>query len=136
MNQKAYNELETLPLHVREHRHFGRFRLPVSVLMEVRWKGRLLPLADALEHENVSAMGGAAFCLAQGPLPPLGAELEVAIPLASEGGDQRLCACCRGRVVRHDRPNRVAVYFEDIEFVPEDRLENPAAARARSSAFA
>ncbi len=129
MNQKAYKQLETLPLHVREHRHFGRYHLPVSALLEVRANGRLLPLAENPELENISAMG-AAFCLAQGPLPPLGAELEVAIPLASEGGGQRLCARCRGRVVRHDRPNRVAVYFEDIEFVPEDRSEKPAEGHA------
>ncbi|MGH9863221.1 MAG: hypothetical protein ACRD35_07335 [Candidatus Acidiferrales bacterium] len=131
MNQKAYNELETLPLRVREKRHFGRFRLPVSVLIEVRWKGRLLPLADAPDLEDIGAMG-AAFCLAQGPLPPVGAQLEIAIPLRAEGREARLCACCRGRVVRHDRPNRVAVYFEDIEFVPEDRPAQPAEARARS----
>ena len=132
MTEKAYNELETLPLHAREHRHFGRFRLPVSVLIEVRWNGRLLPLADAPDLEDIGAMG-AAFCLAQGPLPPVGAELEVAIPL---GGEARLCACCRGRVVRQDRPNRVAVYFEDIEFVPEDRAAQPTDARARSSVSA
>lgn len=135
MTRKTYNELETLPLRAREHRRFGRYHLPVSVLLEVRWQGRLLPLGDNPELENISAMG-AAFCLPQGPLPPLGAELEVAIPLASEDGGQRLCACCRGRVVRHDRSNRVAVYFEDIEFVPEERPENPAVARAGSSAFA
>lgn len=116
MSQTTLDPHATLPLRSDERRIYGRFQLPVSVMLEARWRGRTLPLTSAPEQENISAVG-AAFCLARGPLPPLGEALEIRIPLLGRPRQPaRLYAQCRGRVVRHDGGNRLAVFFEDIDF--------------------
>jgi hypothetical protein len=104
-----------------ERRSFGRYRLPVSRLVEARWQGRLLPLEYAPLEENISA-GGAILCLARGPAPPVHATLDITFPLMERPFQSaQMYAHCRGRVVRQDSPHRVAVFFEDVELVREDR---------------
>lgn len=117
--KRTLSPLQTLGF--GDRRSFGRYRLPVSRLVEARWQGRVLPLDDAPLQENISA-GGTTLCLARGPAPPLHAELDITFPLLERPFQPgQTYAHCRGRVLRHDAPNRVAVFFEDVDFVREDR---------------
>lgn len=129
MKQPTLDPLGTLPLRAGERRVYWRFQLPVSAMLEARWRGRALPLASAPNQENISAVG-AAFCLARGPVPPLGEPVDVTIPLVERPRQPaRLFARCRGRVVRHDGENRLALFFEDIDFVPQVRGQSAASAQ-------
>jgi len=121
MNQLAstYNALETLRLDNR--RSFGRYRLPISLLAEAHWNGRALTLEHSPEFENISATG-ASLVLAGGPVPPVEAEVQVSFPLVDRPFQPgRILAHCRGRVVRHIEPNRVAVFFDDVDFIRDER---------------
>jgi hypothetical protein len=107
-------------LDLGDRRAFGRYPLLVSQLVEARWKGRRLSLRDAPGYENIGA-GGLAFCLAHGPSPPINAELDIRFPLTENPFQPRqMQARCRGRVLRHDAPHRVAVYFEQVDIVREE----------------
>lgn len=73
-------------------------------------------------RETISG-GGLELCLAESPAPPVDAELEICFPLVERPFyPGRVYARCRARVLRHDTPNRVAVRFQDVEFVREERL--------------
>jgi len=116
MSPVKFDPMATLPLRGRERRVYWRFHLPVSVLVEARWRGKPLALATDTEYENISAVG-ATLALARGPRPGLGAEVEIRLPLAERPAEPaRLWAFCRGRVVRHDGDMGFAVYFEDVDF--------------------
>ena len=111
--------MATLPLRGRDRRVYWRFHLPISVLVEARWRGKPLALATDTEYENISAVG-ATQALARGPRPGLGEEVEIRLPLAERASEPaRLYAFCRGRVVRHEGDSRFAVYFEDVDFFSE-----------------
>ncbi len=104
-----------------ERRTLGRYEFPLSLLIDARWNGRPLPLKYAPRVENISG-GGLTLCVARGPLPPVNAQLEIRIPLMERAFQaSRLWAQCRGRVLRREDPDRVAVIFEDIRFVRDDR---------------
>jgi hypothetical protein len=109
----TFNGLDTLSLDNR--RSFGRYRLPISLLAEASWNGRQLPLVHSPDHENISATG-ASLVLAGGPVPP------VSFPLVGRPFQPgRIFARCRGRVVRSEERNRVAVFFEDVDFIRDER---------------
>jgi len=113
--------MATLPLRGRDRRVYWRFHLPVSVLVEARWRGKPLALATDTEYENISAVG-ATLALARGPRPGLGEEVGIRLPLAERPSEPaRLWAFCRGRVVRLDGDLQFAVYFEDVDFLSEQR---------------
>lgn len=115
----GFAPLTTLKL--EDRRSFGRYHLPVSLLVEARWNGHELRLEHAPDYEDISATG-AALVLARGPVPPVDAELDVTIPLLERPFQPgRSYAQCRGRVVRHVERNRLAVYFEDVKFIREER---------------
>jgi len=117
--KRTLSPLQTLGF--GDRRSFGRYKLPVSRLVEARWQGRVLRLDDAPLEENIGA-GGAIFRIARGPAPPLHAELDITFPLLERPFQPgQTYARCRGRVLRHDAPTRVAVFFEDVDFVRADR---------------
>lgn len=100
----------------RENRVYPRYKLPLSVLVEARWEDTVLSLQHAPDHENISAQG-LLLCLAGSPPPPVNAELDIRFPLVERPTlPGRAYAHCRGRVVRIDAPNRVAVHLEDVGF--------------------
>lgn len=116
---ESFSPSDTLSLDNR--RSFGRYQLPVSLLAEARWNGRVLPLASAPEQENISA-SGASLVLAKGPLPPVDAPVDVSFPLMGRPFQpSRTIALCHGHVVRHGPNNRVALEFDQVEFVREER---------------
>jgi len=120
MSPRKHDPMATLPLRGRERRVYWRFHLPVSVLVEARWRGQPLALATDTEYENISAVG-ATLALARGPRPGLGEEVEIRLPLAERPSEPaRLWAFSRGRVVRHDGEMGFAVYFEDVDFFSEE----------------
>jgi len=124
-----FDPMATLPLRSRDRRVYWRFHLPISVLVEARWRGTPLALATDTEYENISAVG-ATLALARGPRPGLGEEVEIRLPLAERPAEPaRLWACCRGRVVRHDGETGFAVYFEDVDFFSEEPTRPSAEAR-------
>lgn len=130
MSPGKFDPMATLPLRgpetSGERRVYWRFHLPISVLVEARWRGKPLALAIDAEYENISAVG-ATLALARGPRPGLGEEVEIRLPLAERPSElARLWAFCRGRVVRHDGAMGFAVYFEDVDFYSEE-LERPSA---------
>ena len=142
MNPVKLDPMATLPLRGRERRVYWRFHLPVSVLVEARWRGKPLALATDTEYENISAVG-ATLALARGPRPGLGEEVEIRFPLAERASvparstesrpfGTRLWASCRGRVVRHDGAMGFAVYFEDVDFYSEQAERPGAEARAHA----
>ena len=129
MSPVKFDPMATLPLRGRERRVYWRFHLPVSVLVEARWRGKPLSLATDTEYENISAVG-ATLALARGPRPGLGEEVEIRLPLAERPSEPaRLWAFCRGRVVRHDGAMGFAVYFEDVDFFSEQPSRPNAEAR-------
>jgi hypothetical protein len=114
-----FNGLDTLSLDNR--RSFGRYRLPISLLAEASWNGRQLPLLHSPDYENISATG-ASLVLAHEPVPPVDAEVHVSFPLVDRPFQPgRIFARCRGRVVRREERNRVAVFFEDVDFIRDER---------------
>lgn len=103
-----------------ERRIFARYQMPISNLVEARWNGQALPLAHDPQHENISALG-LRLALERGPAPPVGSKLDIRFPLvAKPSRPGRTYAHCLGRVVRHDGPNLVAVYLQDVNFEPEE----------------
>ena len=132
MSLKTFNPMATLPLRSSERRIYWRFNLPISVLVEARWRGQPLALATDPEYENISAVG-ATLALARGPRPGLGEEVEIQLPLVERASEPaRLYAYCRGRVVRHDGDSRFAVYFEDVDFFSEQPSRPNSEAHARA----
>ena len=112
-----------------ERRIFARYQMPISNLVEARWDGQALPLAHDPQHENISALG-LRLALERGPSPPVGAKLDIRFPLVERPTRPgRTYAHCLGRVVRHDGPNLVAVYLQDVNFEPEESVA-PVGARA------
>jgi hypothetical protein len=94
--------------------------MPISNLVEARWNGQRLPLAHDPQHENISALG-LRVALERGPAPPVGAKLDIRFPLVEKPSRPgRTFAQCSGRVVRHDAPNLVAVYLQDVNFIADD----------------
>lgn len=129
MRPLKFDPMATRPLHSSERRVYWRFHLPVSVLVEARWRGQRLPLATDPEYENISAVG-ASLALARGPRPEVGAEVEIRFPLAERPSEPaQLWAFCRGRVVRHEGAMGFAVYFEDVDFYSEQPSRPNAEAR-------
>ena len=113
-----------------ERRIFARYQMPISNLVEARWNGQALPLAHDPQNENISALG-LRLALQRGPAPPIGAKLDIRFPLVERPSRPgRTYAHCSGRVVRHDGPNLVAVYLQDVNFVPEDAVAAPVGGRA------
>ena len=105
----------------RERRAFHRYQLPLALTLEARWNGRALQLERLPGRETISG-GGLELCLAESPAPPVDAELEIYFPLVERPFHPcRVYARCRARVLRHDSPNRVAVRFQEVEFVREER---------------
>ncbi|MCI0402573.1 MAG: hypothetical protein L0212_03515 [Acidobacteria bacterium] len=103
-----------------DRRIYTRYQMPISNLVEARWNGKVLPLAHDPQHENISALG-LRVALERGPAPPVGAKLDIRFPLVEKPTRPgRAYAQCSGRVVRHDRPNLVAVYLQDVNFVADD----------------
>ena len=132
MSPVKFDPMATLPLRGRERRVYWRFHLPVSVLVEARWRGKPLALATDTDYENISAVG-ATLALARGPRPGLGEEVEIRFPLAERASEPaRLWAFCRGRVVRHDGERGIAVYFEDVDFYSEQAERPGTEARAHA----
>jgi len=112
-----------------ERRIFARYPMPISNLVEARWNGRALPLAHDPQHENISALG-LRLALERGPAPPVGSKLDIRFPLVERPTRPgRTYAHCSGRVVRHDGPTLVAVYLQDVNFVPEEAVAAPASGR-------
>jgi hypothetical protein len=112
-----------------DRRIYTRYQMPVSALVEARWNGQRLPLAHDPQHENISALG-LRVALQRGPAPPVGARLDIRFPLVEKPSRPgRTYAHCLGRVVRHDGPNLVAVYLQDVNFVAEDVPARAASAR-------
>lgn len=136
MSPVKFDLMATLPLRgleaSKERRVYWRFHLPVSVLVEARWRGKPLALATDTDYENISAVG-ATLALERGPRPGLGEEVEIRFPLAARPSEPaRLWAFCRGRVVRHDGAMGFAVYFEDVDFYSEQAERPSAEARAHA----
>lgn len=132
MRPLKFDPMATRPLRSSERRVYWRFHLPVSVLVEARWRGQRLPLATDPEYENISAVG-ASLALARGPRPEVGEEVQIRFPLAERPSEPaRLWAFCRGRVVRHEGELRFAVYFEDLDFFSEQPPRPGAEARAHA----
>lgn len=105
----------------RERRAFRRYQLPLTFTLEARWNGRALVLERLPGRETISG-GGVELCLAESPAPPVDAELEICFPLVERPFHPcRVYARCRARVLRHDSSNRVAVRFQEVEFVREER---------------
>jgi hypothetical protein len=53
---------------------------------------------------------------------PVDAEVHVSFPLVDRPFQPgRIFARCRGRVVRREERNRVAVFFEDVDFIRDER---------------
>lgn len=103
-----------------ERRIFARYQMPISNLVEARWNGQPLPLAHDPQHENISALG-LRVALERGPAPPVGSKLDIRFPLVEKPSRPGCTyAHCLGRVVRHDGPNLVAVYLQDVNFESED----------------
>jgi hypothetical protein len=103
-----------------ERRIYARYQMPISNLVEARWNGQVLSLRHDPTHENISALG-LRVALERGPAPPVGAKLAIRFPLVEKPSRPgRTYAQCLGRVVRHDGPNLVAVYLQDVNFVAED----------------
>ncbi len=100
---------------------FHRYELPAALSLEACWNGRALPLDRRLNGETISG-GGVVLCLAEGPLPPVDAELEISFPLVERPFHPgRVYARCRARVLRHEAPSRVVVRFQEVELMREER---------------
>ena len=109
--------------HPQERRILTRFPIPSLLPVEVSWKGRELALTRQPELENISG-SGLCICLAEGETPPIGAAVEVKLPLRGGlFGPVKLQARCQARVVRLDvTPRRLAAEFQDIDFVRDEGL--------------
>jgi hypothetical protein len=109
--------------HPQERRILTRFPLPSLLPLEVSWKGRALALTRQPELENISG-SGLCVCLGEGEMPPVGGTVEVKLPLRGGlFGPVRLQARCQARVVRLEQvPRRMAVEFQDIDFVRDEGM--------------
>ncbi len=109
--------------HPQEHRILTRFPLPSLLPVEVTWKGQPLELTRQPELENISG-SGLCICLGGGETPPVGASVEVKLPLRGGlFGPVKLQARCQATVVRLEQvPRRMAVEFQDIDFVRDEGM--------------
>jgi len=112
----------------RERRAFRRYQVPPGFHLEARWNGRTLELEPLADEEAISgggvclALAPPSAALAENPLPPVDAELEICFPLVARPFHPgRVYARCRARVLRHDGPRRVAVRFQEVAFEREER---------------
>jgi len=109
--------------HPQERRILTRFPLPSLLPVEVSWKGQALELTRQPELENISG-SGLCICLGGVETPPVGAAVEVRLPLRGGlFGPVKLQARCRARVVRLEQVlRRMAVEFQDIDFVRDEGM--------------
>lgn len=108
----------------KNRRIFPRYQLPLWDHVEVRWNGDVVPLRHDILHENVSA-GGLCLCLGDGAPPPVGAELDIRFrPAEGPLEVARRFLRCQAWVLRHEEPGLMAVRFERVTRVREERGGN------------
>ncbi|MBI2956057.1 MAG: PilZ domain-containing protein [Acidobacteria bacterium] len=128
MELKAEAPFQTASSLYARQRSSPRYKWLPGLRVEATYEGRPLVIKRLPGLENISAGG---LCVSVGePRPPVGAELEFRFPLVEGPFDPaRLTVRCRGRVLRHETLQRVAVQFHDVQFVRQERPARlPAAA--------
>lgn len=121
MNQPPAASQTPTSAKARPKRAWRRYPLPASLAVEAHWDGRLLTRHALPGLENISG-GGLCVSLAETTLPPVGARLEVKLPIISGLSRLvRISARCQARVLRHQPPSRIAMAFEKVRLVHEQR---------------